>query len=324
MQTAWNNFIKGEFGSPLQSYDWSVFQEKLGKKVLRIEEKDVSAVLLWQTLPLGFGYWYAPRGPVIRRGADISKALERFKSAALEKISKQPERALFLRIEPDYLNANISEQTFREQGFVRGAMVQPAETRIINLKKSISELLNEMKHDTRYAIRAAERRGVAVNVLFDKHDKQNAFGVFWDLFEETAKRHGLKNYSKSYYEELFAFEDDVKTVVITSYIEKTPINASIVVLFGKEAIYLYSASKTGYGRYNAPSLALWKGIQFAKESGCEIFDLWGVSQIKTEWKGITAFKEGFGGEEIKEPGSWDVPLKKIFYRAYRSMAKLPH
>ncbi len=320
----WNRFVRDEFGSPLQTWDWGVFQESLGKKILRIDETDFKALLVWQTLPLGVGYWYAPRGPVIRKGADAVRAIEKFRTVSAERIAREPEKALCVRFEPDFLNVPIAEEALLNLKLKRANSVQPHETRIINLRRSESELMHEMEHDTRYAIRAAERRGVSVRLISDKHDKQTFFDVFWDIFEETAVRHGLKNYPKDYYRELFGFNGDLRTVVAASYLGKTSINASVIVFFGEEAIYLYSASRTGYGRYNAPSLALWRSIQFAKANGCAVFDLWGVSRKKAGWKGITSFKEGFGGEQIQEPGAWDFPLQPLKYRIYRSLTKLPH
>mgnify|MGYP001603543095 FL=1 len=321
---AWNAFVREESGSPLQSWEWGVFQETLGKKIVRVADDDFVALFIWQTLPFHRGYWYAPRGPVVRRNTDLGNVFEKFRRKSAERLAKEPERAISIRVEPDYMNAPEASTALQALGFTKANPVQPHETRILDLKNPEVQLLKEMEHDTRYAIRTAERRSVTVRLISDKHDKQNAFDVFWDLFEETAKRHDLKNYPENYYRELFALYGDLKTVVAASYLEKTPINASIILLFGKEAIYLYSASRTGYGRYNAPSLALWKAIQFAKADGRTKFDLWGVSREKSGWKGITSFKEGFGGTQIREPGAWDYPINKFFYHLYRSLTKLPH
>ena len=34
------------------------------------------------------------------------------------------------------------------------------------------------------------------------------------------------------------------------------------------------------------------------------------------WAGITRFKKGFGGKYVEYPGTFDLPLKKGWYKVY--------
>ncbi len=311
----WDRFVLGEGGSFLQSWEWGEFQKSLGREIRRLEGEHFRALAIIKRLPLGMTYWYLPRGPVIRRASGERRALEEFCKAGED--AGQSERPHFIRIEPDSENTPVGESQLRSAGFIETDPIQPKETRILDLKKSEEELLRGMEHDTRYAIRTAERRGVAVRLYNVKREKQSAFPIFWELFSSTNERHKLKAYPKDYYEHLLAMEGGVRTTLVTTSVEKTPLNASIIVFFGKKAYYLYSASRDGYGRYNAPTFALWNAIKAAKAQGCETFDLWGISHSEKEWRGVTAFKESFGGTLLRYPGAWEYPVSRARHAAYR-------
>jgi lipid II:glycine glycyltransferase (peptidoglycan interpeptide bridge formation enzyme) len=57
----------------------------------------------------------------------------------------------------------------------------------------------------------------------------------------------------------------------------------------------------------------------AKESGQELFDMWGVSpedEPDHQWAGFSRFKRSFGGFEVEYPGTWDLPVNKVLHAAY--------
>jgi len=65
----------------------------------------------------------------------------------------------------------------------------------------------------------------------------------------------------------------------------------------------------------APHLLQWEQIREAKRYGCSEYDFWGIDEKK--WPGVTRFKRGFGGREIKYIGTWDFALDKKWYLLYR-------
>ena len=57
----------------------------------------------------------------------------------------------------------------------------------------------------------------------------------------------------------------------------------------------------------------------AKRKGLKYVDLFGIApedQPDHEWAGFTKFKKSFGGESVEYPGTWDVPVSSLGYRAY--------
>ncbi|MEK7512712.1 MAG: peptidoglycan bridge formation glycyltransferase FemA/FemB family protein, partial [Patescibacteria group bacterium] len=311
--TVWNERIRHRGGSFLQSWEWGAFQEWLGRRTFRITGSGVRALVLRYDLPLGFSYLYLPRGPVSARLTP--DALAALLAEVKRVISGTP---LFVRMEPvGDIPADRIAETMRQSGFVRAPDAQPSLIRVIDLSKSEEALLAGMEHDTRYAIRSAGRRGVTVRVVAEADARRAAFPIFWELFQDTARRHQLTNYSERYYHELFSMEGECAPLLLLAECENRCIAAALSVLFGSEAVYLYAASRSGYGKWNAPSLVLWELIRAAKARGSMTLDLGGISDTKPAWRGLTAFKRSFGGNDVEFAGTWDLPLRRPWYVFYR-------
>lgn len=302
----------------LQSYEWGNLQEKLGKKVFKIQFNGKPVFVLEQKLPFGKNYLYVPRGPIFA-GNFSSESLSVFVKEI--KNIADSDKSIFLRIEPPFEYSDEVAGVLSSSEFSRTLSVQPIETRVIDLLKSESELLKEMEHDTRYAIRVAERRGVTVSIFSDADEKKKKFDDFWKVFYETNKRRKLKHYPREYYKLVAELGGEYGSKISVAYLNSTAVASAIIVSFGSTATYLYAASLPGYGKYNAPSLILWRAILDAKKEGRLIFDLWGTSSEKKEWAGVTAFKKSFGGNLMSYVGTWDFVFKPAWYKLYKAVKK---
>lgn len=305
-RTRWNKAVIGQDGAFLQSWEWGKLQERLGRSVRLIPE--VQSLLISMPLRLGLRYEYAPRGP---SGKTLS-------GMVLHDIAEHTHgvKTIFVRIEPRVADTPEARGILMHAKFREAPDVQPSETRLIDLTKSEEELLGEMEHDTRYAIRAAEKRGVTIERVGGEM-KRASFAKFWELFETTNARHGLHAYNKGYYEAVADLSGDCFTEIFLAKREGETIAGSIVAYFGDTAYYLYAASRAGYGKYNAPSLMLWEIVRAARARGYTLLDLWGTSETKKEWKGVTAFKKSFGGTPVSFVGTWDYVYRPFWYMAYR-------
>lgn len=335
----WNEQAAARGGSLLQSWEWGALQEALGRKVARLAAPGFLASAIQFSLPLGKCYWYMPHGPVLLR----QPAPETFRAIASALAPYCGNSSIFLKIEPALTDTPEHRALLRAAGWKRTADTQPSETLLIDLTKPEPELLRGMEHDTRYAIRAAGRRGIHVTIARTAEEKARAFPLFWDLFEGTNIRHELHAYEKHYYEEVAKLQGDPPampahagragcyTEIFTAELKDEPartpqaggvVASAIIAYFGKHAYYLYAASKTGMGKFNAPSLILWEAIRGAKQKWCTVFDLWGISETRREWKGVTAFKKSFGGKAVKTVGTWEFPLRPLWYWAYHVAKQL--
>lgn len=296
----------------LQSWQWGELQKKIGRRVFRINVSGLFASAVEQKLPFGKTYLYAPHGPVIR-GGSANPWTDLIKEAA----NAGGTNCVFLRIEPlihDFLGEPV-EKILKEAGFRETKAVQPKTTLVIDLGKDEKTILEEMEHDTRYSIRAAEKRGVEIE-FYEGNEKDKSFGIFWEIFSETNRRHSLKAYPKSYYEEVALLEGECYSKIAVAKAEGKAVGAAIFVYSGERAFYLFAGSLAGYGKFNAPTYLLWQAIRDAKKSGFKYFDFWGISHENENWAKITAFKKSFGGSEITSAGAWDYVFNKPVYFAY--------
>ena len=318
----WDEWIAKESGEFLQSWSWGNFQKELGRKVWRIgvfREDGVQPVLLAlvvkQRLILNKNYLYSPRGPIIKDVSAFGFFLDEIKKLA------SLEKSFFLRIEPTGMV--LKQEILRNLNLQKTKPVQPQKTLVLDLDKPEKELLKEMQYETRYAIKTAERRGVKIIKLRELSDKKRGFEKFWEIFQETNKRHRLKFYLKNYYLKILTFDDNLHSKLFLADLNAEIISGAVILFFKKRAIYLYSASLRGYGRYNAPTLLLWEAIKEAKVSGFKVFDFWGIAgNEKKNWAGVAAFKKSFGGKEIEYPGAWDLALNKRIYFLYKLAKKI--
>lgn len=295
--------------SILQSRAWEDLQRDLGRSVRRAPPQGTLFVTM--PLPLHLQYEYAPHGPI---GNTLNGEI-------LHKLVSPPHRreTIFLRIEPRVPDTPEMRGVLMHAGFQKAHDVQPRETLLIDLTKSEEALLKDMEHDTRYAIRAAEKRGVVVTVL-EGEERRRAFAKFWGLFEDTNARHGLHAYDKRYYERVAVLNGDAHSELLIAEREGETLAAAIVAYHHTTAYYFYAASRAGHGKYNAPSLLLWTMIRRAQTLGYRTLDLWGISETKREWRGVTAFKKSFGGTSVKFVGTWDYAYRPLWYSVYRLAA----
>jgi len=313
----WNQFLLDNQGSFLQSFEWGEFQKSLSKKVWRIEAKQgnkilVQTQLIQESFPLCKSHFYIPFGPCFRKGISVKKEQEVL-STILTKIGEiaKREKAVFLKIEslskfsiPKIFLSKISQKR-----------TQPQRTLVLDLSEEEESIFNNFSSKVRYNIRLAERKGVKIEF----GDQYNP--AFYSLIKKTSKRDNFFPFDEEHYKKLFACGNQDFNVKSCSAIYKDKIIASyILIVFGKEAICLHGASDWDYRALKAPNLAQWARIKIAKKMGARKIDFWGIDAKK--WPGITAFKKGFGGEELQYPLSKDIIFQKFWYKAYHYSRKL--
>jgi lipid II:glycine glycyltransferase (peptidoglycan interpeptide bridge formation enzyme) len=181
-----------------------------------------------------------------------------------------------------------------------------------------------MKSKTRYNIRLAGRKGVAV-----REGTAEDLPGFCCLMQITGQRDGFGIHSKSYYEtayQLFVPQGLAKLFLATY--EDRVLAGIMAFAFGQRAWYMYGASSDEHRDLMPNYLLQWEAIQWAKERGCLTYDLWGVPDEEEEvlekeflersdglW-GVYRFKRGFGGQVVHYLGAYDYVYSPLLYRLY--------
>lgn len=317
-------FLAAAGGSFLQSSLWKNFQEAGGRKcwllALGEEGKIANSLLVIKyNLPFGLSYLYSPHGPV-----KFSRQASELFLAEIKKIQQQ-ERAIFFRLEP-WVAAGAAE-FLPALGFKQsGKSVQPANSLVLDLTKSEDELLSAMHQKTRYNIKLATKRGVKIT----SGGGEDRVKKFFDLLQKTTARDGFSSHPFSYYKkqvEILGGENCASVYFAEKEIngQAVILSAAIMVFYNQQAVYLHGASDYDYRRDMAPYLMQWQAIKDAKTRGCRSYDFWGIapatSALAKKWAGITRFKQGFGGLEVKYDGAFDYPFHPFYCWAYNLLRK---
>lgn len=298
-------------GAFLQSKGWEAFQRSLGKEIKRIKlEKEgerESVLMVGQEVGLGIHYWYCGRGELA----------EKIKKENVGEMGG----AAFVRWDSPAL---VSPSFSLSPAFPHSAAphdVQPRTTIIIDLTKTSDDLLKEMHPKTRYNIKVAEKRGVAVEQVGSE-----GFEEFWTLLEATTERDAFRSHAKSYYQKMLEDHGDaeLKIFLAIARVDGRPAAAALMLDYAGTRTYLHGASDYTLRDAMAPYALHWQLMQDAKTKGLKAYDLWGIAPTDDPSEplaGVTRFKKGWGGEVLRYPATQDLILRPWKYKLYRFLRR---
>jgi len=312
----WDEFLIENNGSFLQSFEWGNFQEKLGKKVWRMEVKDGQKVLLEAQVikeKIFFkNYFYVPYGPVFGSDNSREENLSAFE-LLLKNIRElaEKEEVFFLRIEPVSLLPETSRFNFKKTD----RRVQPGKTLILDIDKPEGELLMSFKKRARYNIRLAEKKGVGIKIL-DKYS-----GVFYKLLGKTKERQEFRSYPEEHYKQIMETEGkDFKARIFLAEFQGKPVVATLAIFFGNKVTTLHTGFDYCQRALKAPYLVRWKVISEGKKLGKRECDFWGIDEKK--WPGVTSLKKSFGGREVEYGKGLELVFNPVWFFLYNILRKI--
>jgi lipid II:glycine glycyltransferase (peptidoglycan interpeptide bridge formation enzyme) len=210
--------------------------------------------------------------------------------------------------------------------------IQFKNTVLIDLNPSQEELLARMKQKTRYNIRLAEKKGVALRIGTPKD-----FGLLYKMYAGTSVRDGFVIRDEEYYKTVWTtFMANTQSPIsnpqspitksqlpftepLIAEVDNEPVAAIFVFYFARRAYYVYGMSRDVH-REKMPSYLLqWEAMKRAKARGCTVYDLWGAPDVFDDsdslW-GVYRFKEGLGGKVVRTLGAWDFAPNPFWYKLY--------
>ncbi len=325
----YDNFVKNHpLGSIHQTLEWGLFQCKTpGRdKFYALMQEDQngncvgSVLLIRQQLPKGLCWLYAPRGPLIDY-ADLPKFAPLFQKIA--EIAKK-DHAVFLRFYPgipDHHTPNFKSIKSR----LAHAHYQPESTLILDLTKSLEELLKQMKPKGRYNIKIAHKHGVKI-----RQGDPGEVHLFYDLLLQTTTRDKFSGHALEYYQNMLAVLGPQQAKLYFAEYDSKIIAGMIVTYFKDTATYYFGASSNEYRNTMAPYLLQWQAILDAKSQGLKFYDFLGIApqnqsgQLNPNhpWAGVTDFKLKFGGERLNYISPQEIVYKPLWYNAIKIAKKL--
>jgi lipid II:glycine glycyltransferase (peptidoglycan interpeptide bridge formation enzyme) len=303
----WNDFIKKNQGSFLQSWEWGQFQYVYGRdiKYLAVEEEGIiiaGGLFIKYSLPAWRFYYFTPYGPI--------KYHELLLNYVRDKAYK--EKIIFWR----YENAKIADG-------LKAKDIHPRRSLLLEIgDKTQAELLQEMKPKTRYNIHLAEKKGVKIKVSTDISDLDH----FYQLSQQTASRQKISIHPESYYQTMFhSLVDAGLLKLYLAEFQGKIIAANVIIFFHDTVTYLHGGTDHQCREVMAPHLLQWQAILDAKIAGYKYYDFFGIAETddpEHPWAGITRFKKGFGGFIKEYNGAYEIPLNNLWYNAYRTVKKI--
>ncbi|HEY3316477.1 MAG TPA: peptidoglycan bridge formation glycyltransferase FemA/FemB family protein [Bacillota bacterium] len=308
-------------GHILQSYEWGEIKAKTGWTPIRLLVEDRSGPrgavsILRRDLPyVGRTIFYSPRGPVLDY-----RDTEAFDCLITQVRRLAPEnRAIMWKIDPDVeAHRQDVRDHLKSRGFGlndRGADFEGVQPRFVfrlALEKSLDDLFADFASKTRYNIRLAGRKGVAVRVAV-----RADLPEFYRILLETARRDRFLVRSFDYFTDLWdhLVERGLARLFVAE-LEGRMIAGTLAFIFGDKAWYIYGASAND-AREVMPNYALqWEMIRWAKESGCVMYDFRGVSgdlDPNNPLYGLYRFKKGFSGQFTEFIGEYDLVFSPLVY-----------
>ena len=309
---------------PLQSYEWGVFREKTGIKVIRrgIYKKNALIDGFQLTIhPIPRTPWtigYLPKGNIPT--AEILDELCR--------IGHQ-QRCVFIQLEPNIQKATDNWQLISSNLFPSAHPLFTKYTFILDLTKSEDELLKAMHPKTRYNIKVAHKHEVEVV----EDNSPEAFERYWRLMEETTKRQWFYAHTKRYHQlqwQLFSHQTNqfnhLSSHLFTAHYQGKILTTMLFFVFGDTLYYPYGASSSDHRNVMHSTLTMWEAIRFGQKLGLKRLDMWGAlgtdPDPKDPWFGFHDFKKKYGPEHIAFVGSYDLIIKPSLYKVYTVADKL--
>ncbi len=276
-----------------QSSDWKAFQESRGHKAHWLDFEQGKALMIIHESGYGIRYGYIPRGPQ----EPISEITHQDHEMLSNMAHKH--KLTFVRIDPTQ-QLKLTKYLKRKESH----SPQPTHTRILDISRSEEDILKQMKRKGRYNIQLAEKKELEL----ESGKSTELVSRFYKLLNSTTQRDGFHAHDEEYYQKFVKHISSSEVLMLKK--GSDDLAAMILIKDKPQSIYYYGASSSQNRELMAPYLLQWEAIKRSKASGAVRYDLLGIAPKEASsdhpWKGITQFKNKFGGEEVNYPAAKDL------------------
>ncbi len=292
----WDEYILEHGGHPLQLWSWGQVKAGHGWKPERVfayndDEIVGAAQVLVRRLPLPFRtFAYVPRGPLFN---------EEFKDEFLDKIAtlvKRDHHSVALSIEPDVKSFDKPESWVHSTNHILSA-----ETILLDVSKSESDLLADMAKKTRQYIRKS-----GADVKIKQVKKREDIEACLAIYRQTAARAGFNLHNDQYYFDVFLQMQDYSPIFV-AYENDVPISFLWLAISEETAYELYGGMTERGQELRANYALKWHAIKKVKEWGLSGYDFGGLVA-----GGVSNFKQGWSSEVTVFAGTFDKPLSPFY------------
>jgi lipid II:glycine glycyltransferase (peptidoglycan interpeptide bridge formation enzyme) len=313
---AWEKFVTSHPESNfLQSYYHGQTHEALGKKVHYLgifEGQALVGVCLGIIEDAKRGrYLSIPGGPLLNWE---NQSLVKSFFEQISEVAKK-DRCIFIRLRPQIEDTEQNRLLMKKNHLKPSPMHLTAEhTLQLNLNQSPEIILAQMRKTTRYEIRQAEKLGIKVISTTDI----KAADEFYDAQIQTAKRQKFVPFSLPLIRSEFSCFTKHNQALLYKAVSPNgkPLAYALIIHYPTESSYHFGASTEEGRRLPGAYAILWQAIRDAQKLNIPRFNFWGIvgeNQTKHRFYGVSVFKRGFGGQEVKYIPAHDLVLNSLRY-----------
>jgi len=328
--TIWESFLASHPESNfLSSYNWGRFHQALGKPVfyLGVFQGSLligSALVIKETAKRG-NYLTIAGGPILDfdHPSSFSFLIIHLKSLA------RHHQCNFVRIRPQLLNTPQHQQIFQSAGLHPSPIHLTADLTLqLDLSPPPDHLLAQMRKNTRYSIRQAQKLGITISTSQDP----SQIKVFHQHQLRLASKHHFVPFSYDFlYHQFKIFAAVNQATLFHAFFKDQLLASAFIIFYGSEAVYHYGISTFANHKLPGSYACQWAAIKAAKARHMNRYNFWGIAPASSpsshRFAGVSLFKRGFGGQEIAYLPAHDLPTSKLYSAIYlfeSSRAKLRH
>jgi lipid II:glycine glycyltransferase (peptidoglycan interpeptide bridge formation enzyme) len=324
--TTWDQFVANvPAGHHVQTSLWGQVKAALGWCTERIivthQENIVAGVqVLYRRITLIGGISYVPAGPLLQYDDPdlmqllLYKLLEFSRNHHLHYIVIQP---------PDESGEIMSQLS--SLGFEPSSVeLKPTASVLIDLTLDLSDILAQMKRQTRQNITRGERQGIVV-----REGKKEDLHTFCSLNEATCQRQDALHFPEMYFTKMWdVLEPAGHLKLFLAEYNGEAVSSLMTIPYG-QTVSAKALGWSGLCPDRRPNEALfWTAIKWSKSHGYRWFDFEGVDRTGAECvtsgqplperlrKTPDFFKYGFGGQVVLYPRAHEYIRNPILRWGY--------
>lgn len=315
-RSKWDKFITShKEANFLQSWDFYEFHKSRGNEVVRRAAVDDKGNILGAYAGV---VEHAKRGRhmAIAGGPILDWKKKQIVKALFADMKEQGKKyhCVFVRVRPQLEESPAAFKLFRELGLKKAPTFLSVEyAAILDLHKSEEEIIKNMHRRIRYAVNNARNKGFAIEKSTDPKDIHE----FYQIELQTAKRQEFVAFSEDFLTKQFAaFAKNNEAVLYTAKYEGQILAQNFMIFYGNEASYHYAVStELGTKMSGSPILHV-EAMKDARARGIYRYNLWGIvgeNEKNHRFYGVSFFKRGFGGDELKYLPAHDLIISPVKY-----------
>lgn len=315
-RSKWDKFITShKEANFLQSWDFYEFHKSRGNEVVRRAAVDDKGNILGAYAGV---VEHAKRGRhlAIAGGPILDWKKKQIVKALFADMKEQGKKyhCVFVRVRPQLEESEAAFKLFRELGLKKAPTFLSVEyAAILDLHKSEEEIIKNMHRRIRYAVNNARNKGFTIEKSTDPKDIHE----FYQIELQTAKRQEFVAFSEDFLTKQFAaFAKNNEAVLYTAKYEGQILAQNFMIFYGNEASYHYAVStELGTKMSGSPILHV-EAMKDARARGIYRYNLWGIvgeNEKNHRFYGVSFFKRGFGGDELKYLPAHDLIISPVKY-----------